>query len=155
MQRTAIWNLLVLSLLLQAPSLVAQDTAFRFDSPYPSLQQSRQLFASAGLSALLDSVRSRLHERHSVETMAAEIHVSPRTLARRFETTFGIAPHRWLTRERVFLAQQLLESSDDPIERIADRCGFGSAQLLRLHFRRLVGTTPSAYRASFRAEHTR
>ena len=32
---------------------------------------------------------------------------------------------------------------------MAERCGFGTATALRVHFRRLVGTTPMAYRRTF------
>ena len=105
---------------------------------------------SDGLSRLMDRVRKTLHKHHTVQTMAGSLHVSPRTLARRFEESVGSTPHRWLIYERVLYAQQLLESGRDPIDRIAERAGFADPQLLRLHFRRQVGTTPSAYRASFR-----
>jgi transcriptional regulator GlxA family with amidase domain len=55
-----------------------------------------------------------------------------------------------LLRQRVAAAQHLLESTDDPIEVVATRCGFGSAALLRDHFARQVRTTPQAYRRAFR-----
>ena len=35
------------------------------------------------------------------------------------------------------------------VERVSQRCGFGSATALRVHFRRIVGTTPMAYRRTF------
>ncbi len=47
-------------------------------------------------------------------------------------------------------AQSLLEESSLDLEEVARRSGFGSAALLRHHFRRAVGITPTEYRQTFR-----
>ena len=44
--------------------------------------------------------------------------MSPRTYARRFRETTGTTPLQWLCAERVRRAQDLLENTDDTIERI-------------------------------------
>jgi transcriptional regulator GlxA family with amidase domain len=77
--------------------------------------------------------------------------MSPRTFARRFRETTGTTPLQWLCAERVRRAQELLESSEDTVERIATRCGFGSAHQLRVHFTRVNQVTPHAYQRTFRA----
>src|SRR5437763_1785291 len=79
----------------------------------------------------------------------ARTFMSPRTFARRFKATTGTTPLQWLLGQRVLLAQRLLETTDDSIELIADRCGLGSASNLRVHFQRIVGTSPAAYRRTF------
>jgi AraC family transcriptional activator FtrA len=56
--------------------------------------------------------------------------------------------------ERVRRAQDLLENTDDTIERIATRCGFGSAQQMRTHFTRISNVTPHAYQLTFRSRAT-
>ncbi|MGH7921839.1 MAG: helix-turn-helix domain-containing protein, partial [Candidatus Dormibacteraceae bacterium] len=94
--------------------------------------------------------QERLGEPLTVEDLAARAGTSVRTLARRFELQTGTSPLRWLIQQRVLAARELLETTDTSLERIADACGFGSAQNLRLHFARLLGTTPLAYRRSFR-----
>ena len=48
----------------------------------------------------------------TVEQMAARAIMSPRTFARRFRTTFGTSPYRWLLQQRIALAQRLLETTD-------------------------------------------
>jgi transcriptional regulator GlxA family with amidase domain len=50
----------------------------------------------------------------------------------------------------VLRAQELLESTDLPVELVAGRCGFGSTAALRLHFQRVRRTSPQAYRRTFR-----
>ena len=87
-----------------------------------------------------------------VETLARRAAMSPRTFARRFRAVTGTTPHQWLLRQRVLHAQRLLESTNEPVERIATRCGFGSAAALRAHFGRMVGTSPLAYRRTFAEE---
>jgi AraC family transcriptional activator FtrA len=104
------------------------------------------------LARLLDSVRANLRRPHTVESMAQRAKMSSRTFARRFKEATGTTPHRWLVRERVHLAQTLLEMNKWNIDQVAERSGFGEAQLLRLHFKRVVGTSPTEYRRSFRSD---
>lgn len=91
-----------------------------------------------------------LDQEMTVEQLAAQAHMSPRTFARRFQQETGTTPYRWLLRQRVLLAQHLLETSDETIETIAGRTGFGTAATLRHQFVRSLGTTPNAYRRTFR-----
>ena len=113
------------------------------------VEQDVTLHQNCSLSPLLDWVREHLSEAHTVESLASRADLSPRTFARRFRRLIGATPHRWLTRERVFRAQELLEETTASIDRIAESAGFGSAQVLRLHFRRHLLITPTAYRKTF------
>ena len=101
-------------------------------------------------AATLEYMLGHLDEPLSVEAMAEQAAMSPRTFARRFRATTGTTPGQWLVRHRVLLAQRLLETTDDPVELIALRCGFGTAAGLRLHFRRVLDTSPLVYRRTFR-----
>ncbi|MDX2597240.1 MULTISPECIES: helix-turn-helix domain-containing protein [Streptomyces] len=94
-------------------------------------------------------------ERHldrevTVEQLAARAHMAPRTFARRFQQETGTTPYRWILRQRVLLAQELLEGTDETMDAIASRTGFGTAAALRHQFVRALGTTPAAYRRTFR-----
>ncbi|RZS87209.1 transcriptional regulator GlxA family with amidase domain [Motilibacter rhizosphaerae] len=106
--------------------------------------------AGDSLAATRSWAAERLAEPLTVADLAAHAHVSPRTLARRWSTEAGCSPLRWLLVQRVGLARRLLETTDLPLELVAGRAGLGSADNLRLHFRKEVGTTPSAYRRTFR-----
>jgi AraC family transcriptional activator FtrA len=92
----------------------------------------------------------RLHEPLDVAAMARHACVSPRTFARRFRAETGTTPLQWLLSQRVLAARRLLEATDEPVETIALRCGFGGAPSLREHFARATATTPTAYRRAFR-----
>ena len=99
-------------------------------------------------------MEERLADPLTVDELAARAAMSPRTFARRFRAATGTTPHGWLTRQRVLLAQRLLETTDEPVDRIAQRCGFGSAAALRPHFQRILRTAPVAYRRCFREVET-
>jgi transcriptional regulator GlxA family with amidase domain len=55
----------------------------------------------------------------------------------------------WVMRARVDAARELLELSQRGIEQIAADVGLGTGANLRLHFHRILGTTPSEYRRTF------
>jgi transcriptional regulator GlxA family with amidase domain len=99
---------------------------------------------------LLEWLPEHLESPVTVTQMAARAHMSPRTFARRFVQETGTTPQRWLTGQRVLLAQQLLEETDETIDAIAGKAGFGNAAALRHHFGAWRGTTPNAYRRMFR-----
>jgi transcriptional regulator GlxA family with amidase domain len=105
---------------------------------------------AATLEPLLTWVTANLHADIDVEALAARAHMAPRTFARRFRAEVGTTPHDWLMHQRVLLARRLLEETDLGVESIAARAGFGDAAMLRHHFTRRVGTTPHAYRTTFR-----
>jgi transcriptional regulator GlxA family with amidase domain len=85
----------------------------------------------------------------TVDDVARQFLFSPRTFARRFRQATGTTPHKWLLSQRILHAQRLLESTDESIEQIAGRAGFGSAANLRQHFVAAVGTSPMTYRRPF------
>ncbi|MCA1691961.1 MAG: helix-turn-helix domain-containing protein [Acidimicrobiales bacterium] len=103
-----------------------------------------------GLADVLGWMLEHLDEPLTVEELARRAAMSPRTFARRFRATAGTTPHQWLISQRILLAQRLLETSDEPIERVATRCGFSSAASLRSQFQRAVSASPRAYRHVFR-----
>ena len=92
----------------------------------------------------------RLEESLTVEDLARAANTSLRNVTRRFNAELGTTPLKWLQRERVRLAQRLLEQTEIPVQRIAERAGFGSAITVRRQFEDIVGTTPARYRETFR-----
>jgi AraC family transcriptional regulator, transcriptional activator FtrA len=92
-----------------------------------------------------------LNEPVTVEELAARSAMSPRTFARRFLASTGTTPYQWLLRQRIQLAQRLLETTDLAVDAIAEATGFSTAANLRKHFGRTVHTSPQSYRRTFQA----
>lgn len=101
------------------------------------------------LTRLMDWVRAHPAEPHTIASMAGRAAMSARTLQRQFHDATGFGPVEWLIRERIAIVKDMLESADIPLAQVAERAGFGSAESLRHHFRRLAATTPGAYRRQF------
>ena len=101
------------------------------------------------LSPLLTWMREHLAEELPVRDLARRSAMSERTFARRFAAESGTTPGKWLLAQRLHHARELLESSDLPVETVANRSGFGSAALLRHHFSTHVGVAPAEYRRTF------
>lgn len=101
------------------------------------------------LAPLLDAVRAELHRPHRLDTLAARALMSRRSFTRQFRQQTGMTVVAWLSAERLALAQRLLESTAEPVERIAERCGVGSVSSLRAQFQRAYAVSPSQWRASF------
>ena len=103
----------------------------------------------AGLGKLIEWMRQHLDRPLPLPELAERARMSERTLLRRFEEATGCSPKQWLTRERLGRARELLEGSDMAVERVADLCGFGSADTLRHHFRHHLKLSPARYRERF------
>jgi transcriptional regulator GlxA family with amidase domain len=104
---------------------------------------------SETLAPLLAWISDHLTADLSVDTLARQLHMSPRTFARRFRDETGATPYSWVIAQRVQAAEELLEGSDQPVERIAELVGFGNAATLRHHFTRSRGVSPQQYRRAF------
>ncbi len=113
------------------------------ETPVPVCEEEDALAGTLAWAA------EHLDEDLSLESLAAYALMSPRTFGRRFRAATGTTPLRWVTSQRINLAQRLLETTDLPIDLVAERSGFGTAASLRLQFQRHVRTTPQAYRRTF------
>lgn len=102
------------------------------------------------LGEVIEWMQRNLDRLVTVDELARLAAMSPRTFARRFVQETGTTPQRWLTGQRILLAQQLLEETDETIDLVAERAGFGNAATFRHHFRGWRGTTPAGYRRAFR-----
>jgi AraC-like DNA-binding protein len=70
---------------------------------------------------------------------------------RTFKQTFGETPHRYLQRRRLERAMALLRETDRPVTEICLEVGFTSLGTFSRTFRRILGMSPSSYRAAWRA----
>jgi transcriptional regulator GlxA family with amidase domain len=87
---------------------------------------------------------------HRVPTMAAAAAMSLRHFTRVFATEVGETPAKFVERVRLEAARNELETTNDTLDVIAARCGFGTAESLRRVTQRHLGVAPDAYRRRFR-----
>jgi AraC family transcriptional regulator, transcriptional activator FtrA len=101
------------------------------------------------LAPLLQWAVEHLDRPLTIAELARRQHVTTRTLIRRFHAVTGTSPLRWLLAQRVRRARELLEATEEPLGRVAERSGLGTEANLRHHFTRIVGVPPGQYRRSF------
>ncbi|BBC36866.1 putative AraC-family transcriptional regulator [Streptomyces graminofaciens] len=97
--------------------------------------------------AVRDRLADELLQPPALADLAADLNLSRYQLLRAFRTTMGIPPYAWLAQYRVTRARTLLESGLRPAE-VAALVGFADQAHLTRWFRRVMGVTPAAYRAS-------
>lgn len=90
-------------------------------------------------------------EAWTIDRLAAEANVSPRTLARQFRKRLGAPPAAFVERARIDFARNALLETGAGIETIAHDAGFGSLRRMDRAFARAIGVTPSDFRARFKS----
>ena len=137
---------------------VANAVARRMVVP-PHREGGQAQYVAASVPAVDDTSRLRqvlvwaqehLEADLSVDELAARALMSPRSFARHFRGATGSTPHAWLLGQRISRAQLLLETTDLSVEDVAQRSGLGAPTTLRHHFAQRLGTSPQAYRRTFR-----
>jgi transcriptional regulator GlxA family with amidase domain len=104
------------------------------------------------MEPLLRWMQENAQQDLTLDDIAAHAGMSTRTLNRRFREQTGTTPLQWLHRARIRHAQFLLETTTHSADRIAVQVGFGSPTAFRDRFKRLVGTSPHAYRHAFQRQ---
>lgn len=103
----------------------------------------------ASLSSTRGWALQRLGEPLTLRVLARHAGVSQRTFMRRFTEETGTTPLQWLLNARLGRAREMLETTELSVDQVARDCGLGTPANLRLHFRRALDTTPTAYRRTF------
>jgi AraC family transcriptional regulator, transcriptional activator FtrA len=104
-----------------------------------------------GFAPVLDWAVRHLDRPLTMAELADRAGMSLRTFGRHFADRVGATPLAWLNQQRLARARELLETTDLPVETVAQRSGLGTGSGLRQHFQRAYATTPAAYRRTFRA----
>ncbi len=137
---------------------VARELVIYVKRPGGQAQFSEALRVQTSDSPTFDKLHQWLSrhlgdERMSVETMADQVHMSPRNFARSYKAKTGRTPAKALELLRVEAARRLLEDSEHGIDQIARRCGFGDEERMRVTFRRHLSISPRDYRRHFSSHH--
>jgi transcriptional regulator GlxA family with amidase domain len=84
-----------------------------------------------------------------VEALAERMCMSPRNFARFFLTETGMTPAKFVEMARIDAARHYLGSTQQTLEVVADKSGFGDPERMRRAFIRQLGVNPQSYRERF------
>jgi transcriptional regulator GlxA family with amidase domain len=101
------------------------------------------------LRDVVATIQGHLHEEISVESLAASLDLSPRTLTRACREELGESPAALIRRVRLAEAKRLLAETALPLKTISVRIGGGDPSTLWRMFTKHLGVTPSEYRSRF------
>ena len=134
---------------------VAKEMVMFLRRPGSQSQFSVPLWSAQPRSDPIRAAVSAIHAdpgaEHGITELAGHAGLSPRHLQRRFTAETGMPPSAYVERVRVEAAQRALAESNEPVDTIARRCGFGTAETLRRAFHRTLRVAPSDYRSRFRS----
>lgn len=121
--------------------------------PGGQAQFSAELAAQAApkgkTARALAHIHAHLSGDLSLPALAQACAMSPRSLQRAFLAEHGVSPAAYVARARLDAARRKLSERAAKIESVAAQCGFASGEVLRRHFHRALGVSPSDYRARF------
>jgi transcriptional regulator GlxA family with amidase domain len=135
---------------------VARNLVVFLKRPGGQAQFSAPLAAEAAandphrFAALTEWIQHNLAADLSIDRLAERVAMSPRNFARRFVEAMNIAPAKYVEKMRIDAARRGLTDGTGSVARIAARCGFASAEAMRLAFRRHLDIGPHEFRARFR-----
>jgi len=105
----------------------------------------------ADVAAAVRYISLHVQDDLQVADVLREVPVSRRSLEQRFLKVLGRTPAAEIRRAQIEVAKQLLEETDEPMERIALAAGFSNAKQLGASFRHETATTPSEHRRRSRS----
>jgi len=112
----------------------AADAKPQADPPGPDMQKARRWLMAHAYGPI------------AMRKLADELDITPVQLTRRFRAAYRTTPSEFVTGLRLARACRLLEETTEPLEPIAQQCGYENGFYLSRMFKAKLGMTPSAYR---------
>lgn len=103
-------------------------------------------FSAYRIHHVMNAVLTHPEEEHTVESLAAEVGLTPSHFCRVFKRATGLSPHQYVMKARLERAQEMLSSTELTVAQISEALGFGSQSHFTRAFRSFAGQTPSAWR---------
>ena len=123
--------------------------------PQVSVSLASQASEMTSIRELQIWIAEHLETRLSVEELADRMAMSVRNFERVFTREVGTTPSQYVLQARVEAARRQLERSDRGLKQVASSAGFGSVDVMRRAFMRLLGITPRRYRDIATADSTK
>jgi transcriptional regulator GlxA family with amidase domain len=114
--------------------------------PQVSVSLASQSSAMSSIRELQIWIAEHLGSRLSVEDLADRMSMSVRNFERVFTREVGTTPSQYVLQMRVEAARSQIECTESGFKQVAANVGFGSADVMRRAFVRLLGITPGRYR---------
>jgi transcriptional regulator GlxA family with amidase domain len=114
--------------------------------PQVSVSLASQASEMASIRELQIWIAEHLGKRLPVEDLAERMSMSARNFERVFTREVGTTPSQYVVQMRVEAARRQLERTDIGLKQVASAAGFGSVDVMRRAFVRLLGITPRRYR---------
>jgi transcriptional regulator GlxA family with amidase domain len=114
--------------------------------PQLSVSLASQASEMTSIRELQIWIAEHLDTRLSVEDLADRMSMSVRNFERVFTREVGTTPSQYVLQTRVEAARRQLERTDRGLKHVAVAAGFGSVDVMRRAFVRLLGITPRRYR---------
>jgi len=106
--------------------------------------------SAAQIGIVRNLIHANLTGSLTLREMASAVDLSESYFVRAFKGSFGETPYRYVLRERVALAQTLIENSKLPLSEIALPAGFADANRMGRTFRQITGHSPTGITKSRR-----
>jgi AraC family transcriptional regulator len=131
---------------------LAARLAYSYAEPAPSKPQRHgsHRLDEIRLRRVLDYITEHIDQDITVAQLASVACLSPSHFASMFSATMGVAPHRYVSQQRLQSAMGLLADGKQSLSTIALSCRFSSQASFTRAFRRATGVTPGAYRRTRR-----
>jgi len=126
---------------------LAVHLQLRFGVRPPRVRNSQNGLPKARLHRVLDFIESNLEHEITLGALAETAGMSPHYFSVMFKQSTAFSPHQYVLRRRIELARRLLNDGRVSVLEAAVRSGFSDQSHFTKIFRRIVGVTPSAYRA--------
>ncbi len=137
------------SLARRVGSIMLVDEARSSQLPFVALQRS---FPDPLIKTAIEWMERHLAASFSAHALSDALHVSYRTLHRRFQAVTGMPPLVYLQALRVECAKEMLEETRKSVEQIANAVGYADVSSFRRLFTRSTSVTPAHYRRRFRRQ---
>ncbi|MBP5404933.1 MAG: helix-turn-helix domain-containing protein [Clostridia bacterium] len=126
-------------------------TLYTFTRDLEPLVATGSPTASPLVIGAINYMNANYSDDFSLDDLCRELYTSKQTLIYHFKKHLDCSPMHFLLNLRMTKVKELLVTTNDSIEAIADSCGFSSGNYLALIFKRKEGISPGTYRSKSRA----
>jgi AraC family transcriptional regulator len=122
-----------------------------YSASQPTIKDYTDGLPPSKLRQAIEYINDNLSQDLTLAELAAVVQLSPNYFVRLFKRSTGLPPHQYVLNCRIERAKALLAENKLPIIEVCHRVGFQSHSHFTTVFRRLMGTTPKAYREQTRS----